>query len=448
MGNIASGGCNFIGVSKADDHIPVWEGKALEALALLESCDRPLFITGKAGTGKSTLLRHFTAKNRDKNMAVLAPTGVAALNARGQTIHSFFRFPHHPFHPSQIKKVSKAKRKLYENLEMIIIDEISMVRADMMDNIDAFLRKNGPSAGKPFGGVRMVFFGDLFQLPPVIAHEIEEQLMSLLYDSPYFFSAYVLQKTGLKTLNLEKIYRQKDPVFMDLLNAVRHKELRPGQLEMLNARYIPDFRIPEDAFYITLTATNRRAATINERHLAALPDTALSYTAKRSGTFPDRLSPNEEELKLKVGAQVMFIRNDPQRRWVNGSIGKVTGLDDDSVLVELVDNGLEYEVEKVEWEMLKYRFDDKKHTIDTDVIGTFSQLPIRPAWAITIHKSQGKTFERVIIDTGSGAFASGQIYVALSRCTSLEGIVLRQRIRAEEIKIDEEVLDFAAGQGI
>jgi len=441
-------GCNFIGVSKSEENIPKWEGKALEALTLLESCEQPLFITGKAGTGKSTLLRHFTAKNRDKNMAVLAPTGVAALNARGQTIHSFFRFPHHPFHPSQVRKVSKARRKLYENLEMIIIDEISMVRADMLDNMDAFLRKNGPSPGKPFGGVRMVFFGDLFQLPPVIAHEIEEQLMSLLYESPYFFSAYVLEKTGLKTLNLEKIYRQKDPVFMDLLNAVRHKQLRPGQLELLNSRYMPDFEAPKDSFYITLTATNRKAASINERHLAALPDTERSYTAKRSGTFPDQLSPNDEELKLKEGAQVMFIRNDPQRRWVNGSIGRVTGLDDDRVLVELVENGLEYEVEKVEWEMLKYQFDEKKHTVEADVIGTFSQLPLRPAWAITIHKSQGKTFDKVIIDTGRGAFASGQIYVALSRCTTLEGIVLKNRIRMQEIKIDEEILKFAARQGI
>ena len=235
---------------------------------------------------------------------------------------------------------------------------------------------------------------------------------------------------------------------MDLLNAVRHKKLRPGQLEVLNSRYMPDFEAPKDSFYITLTATNRKAAFINEKHLAALPDTERSYTAKRSGTFPDQLSPNDEELKLKEGAQVMFIRNDPQRRWVNGSIGRVTGLDDDRVLVELFENGLEYEVEKVEWEMLKYRFDEKKHTVEADVIGTFSQLPLRPAWAITIHKSQGKTFDKVIIDTGRGAFASGQIYVALSRCTTLEGIVLKKRIRMQEIKIDEEILKFAAGHGI
>jgi len=438
----------FSGVSDSEKNELKWDGNALEALTLLESCERPLFITGKAGTGKSTLLRYFTSKNRDKNLAVLAPTGVAALNARGQTIHSFFRFPHHPVHSSQIKKVSKTRRKFYENLDMIIIDEISMVRADLLDNMDVFLRKNGPSPGMPFGGVRMVFFGDLFQLPPVIAHEIEEQLMALLYETPYFFSASVLEKTGLKTISLEKVYRQKDTEFMEILNAVRHNDLLPRQLERLNSRYIPDFKIPQDAFYITLTATNRKAASINEQRLAALAGKEYFYEAKRSGTFPDRLSPNDEELKLKEGAQVMFIRNDPQRRWVNGSIGKVSGMDEDKVLVELVDSGLEYEVEKVEWEMLKYQFDEKKHTIEADVIGTFSQLPIRPAWAITIHKSQGKTFEKVIIDTGRGAFASGQIYVALSRCTSLEGIVLKQRIRPEEIKIDERVLEFAASQRI
>jgi len=426
----------------------IWEDKAKEALQLLESGELPLFITGKAGTGKSTLLRHFVQNSKGKNIIVLAPTGVAALNAGGQTIHSFFRFPHHPIQSSQIKKVAKSKRALYENIDMIIIDEISMVRADMLDNIDAFLRKNGPEKGRSFGGVRMVFFGDLFQLPPVIAHEIEEQLMKMFYETPYFFSANALRQSGLKTINLEKIHRQKDRDFMDLLNAVRHKSLSYEQLTLLNRRYNPDFRPEEDAFYITLTATNSKAATINKKHLESLPGKGMEFKAERSGSFPANLLPNEEKLLLKKGAQVMFLRNDPAQRWVNGSLGRIVDTDKESVLVELLDSGEEYEVKPVEWEMLSYRFDESKRAVDADVIGTFKQLPLKAAWAITIHKSQGKTFDRVIIDTGRGAFASGQIYVALSRCTTLDGIVLKKRIRMDEIMTDNAILEFASKQGI
>ncbi len=431
---------------KSNDFI--WEGQAVRALEFLDSCEMPLFITGKAGTGKSTLLRHFVKNAKGKNIIVLAPTGVAALNAGGQTIHSFFRFPHHPIQSSQIKKVAKSKRALYENLDMIIIDEISMVRADMLDNIDAFLRKNGPQKGRSFGGVRMVFFGDLFQLPPVIAHEIEEQLMKMFYETPYFFSANALQHSGLKTINLEKIYRQKDREFMELLNAVRHKSLSYEQLTLLNKRYRPDFRPEDDGFYITLTATNSKAASINKKHMEALPGRKTAYGAQRSGSFPANLLPNEEKLILKKGAQVMFVRNDPGQRWVNGSLGRVVDTDKESVLVEHLSSGMEYEVNPVEWEMVSYRFDESKRAVDADVIGTFKQLPLKAAWAITIHKSQGKTFDRVIIDTGRGAFASGQIYVALSRCTSLEGIVLKKRIRMEEIMTDDAILEFASKQGI
>lgn len=424
-----------------------WSPEAERALELLENSDRPLFITGKAGTGKSTLLRYFV-EHTGLEYAIVAPTGVAALNVGGQTIHSFFRFPHHPIHPSQVKKVSKKKRKLYENLDLLIIDEISMVRADMLDNIDVFLRKNGPTPGKPFGGVRMAFFGDLFQLPPVIAHEIEHQLMELLYSTPYFFSAYVLEKAPLQTINLEKIYRQNDADFLELLNAVRHNELDIDGLYQLNERYAPNFQPPKDEFFITLTATNKQASIINEKHMNGLEEKEYKYTAKREGNFPERTSPNDDVVRLRKGAQVMFIRNDFERRWVNGTLGKVIDMDESSVLVQNADDGLEYEVKPVEWELMKYNFNQEKRTIDTETLGTFEQLPLKPAWAITIHKSQGKTFDNVIIDTGRGAFASGQVYVALSRCTSLDGIVLKNRIRMREIQTDKEILKFALGQGI
>ena len=409
------------------------------ALDLLEKTDKSLFVTGRAGTGKSTLLQLFRKSTR-KKVVVLAPTGVAALNVQGQTIHSFFKFPAKPLHRTEIKKLRS--RRLYKRLEVVIIDEISMVRADLLDNIDWFLRKNRENS-LPFGGVQIVFFGDLFQLPPVVATEEERMLFRMEYSSPYFFAAHVFQQFELEMLELRKVYRQNNRHFIRLLEAVRLNLVDYDDLEDLNERHLPSFE-PAD-YFITLSARNATVNRINVAELAKLETLAFSYIAKVEGQFDPRLYPTDLALTLKVGAQVMFIKNDPEGQFVNGTIGKVTELGEETikVLVEEYGRVQLIEVEKLEWEILRYTAapnDESK--IDSEVIGKFTQYPLKLAWAITIHKSQGKTFEKVVIDLGRGAFEHGQTYVALSRCKTLEGIVLKQKLRPQDVLVDEQIVEF------
>ncbi len=398
-----------------------------------------MFITGRAGTGKSTLLQLFRNTTR-KKCVVLAPTGIAALNVRGQTIHSFFGFPPRPLSKRDIKK--RRNSKLYKNLEVLIIDEISMVRADMLDNIDYFLRVNR-NINMPFGNVQIVFFGDLFQLPPVVSNQVEKQLFEGFYDSPYFFSAKVFEEFSMEKMELQKVYRQESRHFLRLLEAIRLNQVDYDDLEDLNERYNPDF-VPEE-FYITLSARNRKVDAINEKALKDIPLDEEVYLASVTGDFNPRLFPTDAALKLKLNAQVMFIKNDPDKRFVNGTIGKITKLENDTVTVQVEENGQKskIEVKRFEWEILKYQpSKENPNDIETKVAGTFKQFPLRLAWAVTIHKAQGKTFDKVIIDLGKGAFEHGQTYVALSRCRTLEGIVLRERIQGRDIMVDDRVVEF------
>ncbi len=412
------------------------------ALDLVEKEGRHLFLTGRAGTGKSTWLRLFCQTTR-KKVVVLAPTGVAALHVGGQTIHSFFGFPPRPLSAKDIQK--RRHRKLYERIELLVIDEISMVRADLMDHMDRFLRLNR-GVDLPFGGVQLVFVGDLFQLPPVVASQAEQLLFSEYYPSPWFFDSRVVQSLlpEFEMVELRKVYRQEARHFLRLLDAIRTGQVDWEDLEDLNERYRPHFG--DKPGYITLSPYNHTVDRINLRHLHKLATPEHTYRAAISGTFDPRLYPTEAQLKLKQGAQVMFVVNDGEgRRYVNGTIGQVAALEADKVFVEVDEDGHKriIEVEPYEWEIRRYKASrDKPGEIETEVVGTFRQLPLRLAWAVTIHKSQGKTFERVIIDMGRGAFEAGQTYVALSRCRTLEGIVLKQRLRPQDIRTDERVLAF------
>ncbi len=410
------------------------------ALDLIEKEGGNAFITGRAGTGKSTLLQLFRHTTR-KKAVVLAPTGIAALNVQGQTIHSFFGLPPRPLSRQEIHK--RRDRRLFKEMEVLVIDEVSMVRADLLDTIDWFLRINR-EIPLPFGGLQVVFFGDLFQLPPVVANDVEAMRFQLEYESPYFFSARVFQEGfELEKLELSKVYRQENRHFLRLLDTVRLNQADYEDLEDLNRRCLPNFE-PED-FFITLCATNAKADAINRRKLSEINLPETRYTATVSGSFDPRLYPTELILSLKIGAQVMFLKNDPARQFVNGTIGKVASLSKHSITVEVEEYGARrtIEAEPMEWEILRYKPSaEDPQKIETETIGTFLQFPLRLAWAITIHKSQGKTFDKVIIDLGHGAFEHGQTYVALSRCRSLEGIVLKQPLRPNDIRTDERVVEY------
>jgi ATP-dependent DNA helicase PIF1 len=409
------------------------------ALDQIEKGGKSIFITGRAGTGKSTLLQLFRNTTHKKTV-VLAPTGIAALNVKGQTIHSFFGFPPKPLSRKDIKR--RRNRKLYKNLEVLIIDEISMVRADLLDNIDYFLQINR-DIPQPFGGVQVVFFGDLFQLPPVVRSGPEAMLFQTLYDSPYFFSAKVFDYFEMEKLELQKVYRQDNRHFLRLLDAIRLNQLDYDDLEDLNDRYLPDFESEE--FYITLSARNAKVDQINTRALNQIPFPEQAYLATITGDFNPRLYPTEAALKLKLSAQVMFIKNDPQKQFVNGTIGMVEKLENDTVTVRIEEDGNRryVELERFEWEIMKYKEStEHPNKIDTETIGTFKQFPLKLAWAVTIHKAQGKTFDKVIIDLGKGAFEHGQTYVALSRCRTLEGVVLRQPLRPRDVMVDDKIVTY------
>jgi len=414
-------------------------------LDLLENTNKSVFITGRAGTGKSTLLDYFR-HNTKKKVVVLAPTGVAALNVSGQTIHSFFGF-RPDITLDRVKKLPAGKRSLIKNLEAIIIDEISMVRADLLDCVDRALRINREFPELPFGGLQMILIGDLYQLPPVVTNS-ERPAFSLHYESPYFFSARAFNDPNfeLEFVELEKVFRQKEEDFLELLNAIRNRSISDEQLARLNARCLPDFVPPEDRFYITLTSTNEAADRLNEEKLEKLPGHGRRYMGHISGNFDQDSLPAARILALKEGAQVMLLNNDAFDRWVNGSIGRVEEIIEaedkpDVVMVRLL-NGSLVDVLPHEWEIFEYDYDRKKNKIISRVTGTFTQYPLRLAWAVTIHKSQGKTFDRVVVDIGRGTFAPGQVYVALSRCTSFQGLVLKKPIKKGHIMMDYRVVRF------
>ena len=407
----------------------------LKIFNLLEKSSDHFFITGQAGTGKSTILKYFR-DNSCKNIAVLAPTGLAAVNVDGQTIHSFFKFP---LNLLEVEMKISPNKKLYKTLDTIIIDEVSMVRADVVDAIDNFLRINGPNKRKSFGGVQIIFVGDLFQLPPVLTGAEREYFLTK-YPSPYFLSSNVFGKIKLKMIELSKIYRQSDQGFIDILNKIRVNEAGWTEINELNKRFEPNFEVKDNDFYITLTSTNRQADLINHQKLDQIKKPIRQFSAEVEGNFAANLFPNDAIIRLKVGSQVLFVKNDSKSRWVNGTIGKVVRFDGDKVSV-MTTNGI-VDVEMESWDMTKFELDSVSGKLENEIIGTFRQLPLRLAWAITIHKSQGQTFDKVVLDITGGIFAHGQLYVALSRCSNLEGLVLRKKIYPGSVIIDQQIVEF------
>lgn len=416
------------------------------ASQIIEKTSQNLYLTGKAGTGKTTFLK-WLKESSTKRMIILAPTGIAAINAGGMTIHSFFHFPLSPFIPHHgfpdskrnISRFNKDKIQIIKTLDLLVIDEVSMVRADILDAIDATLRRFRDHS-RPFGGVQLLLIGDLQQLSPVVKQN-EWQLLKDHYSTPYFFSSIALQEAGYLTVELKKVYRQSDEVFLNLLGKIRRGEATSEVIAELNRRYIPDFKPSPDKGYIRLTTHNHLAEEINRRELELLPGEAISYSAQVDGDFPEMLFPTSSSLTLKKDAQVMFLRNDNDKGYYNGMTGKIVALSEKSVTVRPIGKDHNIEVETTVWETSKYTLDEESGEIKEDVVGFFRQLPLKPAWAITIHKSQGLTFDNAIIDA-SLSFAHGQTYVALSRCRSLEGMVLEKPLSVASVIIDPVVESF------
>lgn len=480
--------------------------EAKDVIEALEESKQNLFITGRAGTGKSTLLQHFRDTTK-KRVAVVAPTGIAALNVKGQTIHSFFKFKIGMTEHDVQMTSNEELAKLMKKLDLLIIDEISMVRADMFDCVEKFLRLNGPVPGQAFGGVQIAVIGDLFQLPPVVAPH-EQQMFIHKYESPYFFDSKAYQKGEFEIAELTEVYRQSDHEFIDMLDKMRIGQIEPRHIHKINetccATYSPESRkaaMPADYGYgtgnggyggrdpfdgvdsfdgsgdgetvidleedisefkskkksqakkasladarvISLVTTNAMADTINQKELDRIQSPAKTYRGSLMGTFDQKNAPVPQALILKLGAQVMTVKNDPMGRWVNGDVGVVKKLGMSSVHVQF-ENGKIEEVESESWESVRYEYDDMNHTVSSEVVGKYVQLPVKLAWAVTIHKSQGKTFEKAIIDFGKGTFAHGQAYVALSRVKSLEGITLLTPLSPRDVQVDERIVNFLSSR--
>lgn len=424
-----------------------------KALQIIQFTRRSLFLTGKAGTGKSTFMRHIAATIKKKHI-ILAPTGIAAINAGGSTLHSFFKLPFHPLLPNDKRysnrnirdtlKYNGEKTKLLREVELIIIDEISMVRADIIDFIDKVLRIYNRNMREPFGGKQLLLVGDIYQLEPVIKEE-ERQLLRPFYPSNFFFDAQVFREMQLIAVELKKVYRQRDAQFITLLDHIRTSNVSDSDLRLLNAQVNAEIGAEAGRLSITLSGRRDTVDYINEKQLNTLPDQPTIFYGHIEGEFPESSLPTPMELEVKTGAQVLFIKNDKERRWVNGTLGTIIGFGDeeDGIIYVRTEDGRDFDVQREIWSNVRYTFNEKEQKIEEEEIGSYQQFPLRLAWAITVHKSQGLTFNNVKIDFTGGVFAGGQTYVALSRCTSLQGISLQEPIRRENIFVRTEVTNFA-----
>jgi ATP-dependent exoDNAse (exonuclease V) alpha subunit len=432
------------------------------AVDLVQKRKKLIYLTGKAGSGKTTFLKYIR-QSINRKTVVLAPTGVAALNAGGQTIHSFFKIAPSIYVPDDYRlrtkanpheddgrtifdhfKYKKGHKKLIKEMELLVIDEVSMVRCDLLDVVDKLLRAFRNKETEPFGGLQVLLIGDAFQLPP-IAQNDQWGLLRNYYDTPFFFSSLVLKKYPPYYIELKKIYRQRDQKFIDLLNRVRINKVTQEDIELLNSRFIPSVFKDDNTEYITIATHNRIVDETNARKLNALPSKLKTYEADITGDFPEKMMPTERALNLKVGSQIMFIRNDVEKKsYFNGKLGKIKELSKDEIIVETLDKK-EIKVPKYSWHNIRYSWNTTEGRINEEVIGEFTQFPIKLAWAVTVHKCQGLTFEKVIADLRQ-SFSPGQVYVALSRCTSLDGLVLKSKINRSIIKTDQNVINFASNE--